>query len=248
MWEGFSFLEINKDKDLCAGSSYKLNYLDDKIFNEYSSLFFLRRKMMEEGSAGDTLTLCQHRRFVLNKRMGRQSQNQSWVWVLSPVEVEGLDLHKEVLPLAGRSYLIGSAFDLPKGIMIQYAQAHFLRDILRFTSTLVDAEILTDQDALLFLTQTQLVPSPSCGSFRLACFLEVFAKLELAANAFWNSGYKAYRDSYQSRVCGFLLERLNSFLLLKYLHEQGENIKQSTGSTTVVSDSLVIGHGLIPKS
>lgn len=248
MWKGFSFLETNNGPPPCAGGSFEFNYLDDKIFNEYSSLFFLRRKLMDECSDGDTLTLCQHRRFILNKQLGRQSENQSWVRVLSQIEVDGLNLGNEVLPLPGRSYLIGSAFDLPKGIMTQYAAAHFLRDILRFTSALVDAEILTNQEALLFLTQTQLVPSPACGSFRLACFLEVFAKLELAASAFWNSGYKPYPDSYQGRVCGFLLERLNSFLLLKYLHEQGENIKQLAGSTTVVSDSLVVAVGLVPKS
>lgn len=248
MWKGFSFLEKNKGNESSAGSSFKLNYLDDKVFNEYSSLFFLRRKLMDEASAGDTITLCQHRRFVLNRPMGRQSTNQQWALVLSPSEVVGLDLGNELLPLAGRSYLIGSGLTLSKGLLQQYAHAHFIRDILRFSSVLVDAEILTDQDVLSFLSQHYLIPSPSCGSFRLECFLEILTKLELAASAFWNNGYKAYQDNYQSRVCSFLLERLNSFLLLKYLHERGENIKQLTGSTILVSDSLVIARGLTPKS
>ncbi len=248
MWKGFSFLDANKGKDFSTGSSSMLNYLDDKVFNEYASLFFLRRKMMDEGSAGDTLTLCQRRRFVLNRPMGRQSTNQEWALVLSLSEVAGLDLGNQLLPLPGRSYLIGSGVTLPKGLLMQYAEAHFLRDILRFTSVLVDAEILTDRDALAFLFQKYLIPAPSCGSFRLECFLPILATLELAASAFWSDGYKAYQDNYQSRVCGFLLERLNSFLLLRYLIDHGENIKHSTGSTTIVSDSLHIPVGSVPKS
>lgn len=248
MWEGFSFLETNKGKEPSVGSSFRLNYLDDTVFNEYSSLFFLRRKLMDEGSAGDTLTLCQHRRFVLNRPIGRQSTNQPWALVLSQSEVQGLDLSSELLPRPGLSYLIGSGFTLPKGLLTQYTDAHFIRDILKFTSVLVDTEILTDRQALAFLNQNYLIPAPSCGSFPLECFLEIFAKIELAASAFWNNGYKPYQNSYQRRVCAFLLERLNSFLLLRYLLDHGENIKQLTGTTTVVSDSLHIPLGLVSKS
>jgi hypothetical protein len=73
-------------------------------------------------------------------------------------------------------------------------------------------------------------------------------KLETAAIAFFGHGYKSYEDPDQGRVCGALIERLNSYLLLKQLAEEGQNMHQVMGSTTVISDSLEIPRGQMAKT
>jgi hypothetical protein len=137
-------------------------------------------------------------------------------------------------------------------ILQQYAEAHFIRDILQFTSTLIDLGILTDEDAFQFLNSKYLIPSPSCGTFTLSCFIDIFKTLELAAIGFWSNGYKSYDDQYQSRVVSFLLERLNSFLLISYINKRSLNINNLLGFTTMVtpenSDATDVQRGLVSKS
>jgi hypothetical protein len=100
---------------------------------------------------------------------------------------------------------------------------------LKFTSILIDLELLTNAEALNFLNQQYVIPAPSCGTFPLAAFIEIFDLLELAANGFWNNGYRPYSDLYQCRVIGFLLERLNSFLLLSYVKNNSLKIVAISG-------------------
>lgn len=243
LWDEFKF--VNVENNNRVGGSLDANLLNHKIFNEYSSLFALRRKLSLENvdPEEDLITIAQYRRFVFNKRVGEQSTNQPWVFVISPKEISQIRVRDEVLPLAGNSYLLGSSLKLSNGILEQYARVHFCRDILRFASVLVDADIISNQDAFNFLNYQYLIPSPSCGTFKVATFLKIVERLEQAAQVFWNNGYKPYNDSYQGRVCSFLLERFNSFLLIRELLDQGLDLDSLLGQTVVVSDTVDIKLG-----
>jgi hypothetical protein len=46
---------------------------------------------------------------------------------------------------------------------------------------------------------------------------------------------KPYNDQYQSRVGSFLLQRLNSFLLISYLNKNSLQINNLLGFTTMVT-------------
>ena len=249
LWEDFSFYKVRDLESYREDSSSAL-YLNHKLFNEYASLFHLRHTLQDSKNSHELITICQYRRFVFNKKIGRQSRNMPWCMVLTHEEILSLDVKGEYLPSAGNSYLIGSAIKIPS-ILEQYAKTHFLRDILQFTSRLIDAGVFTNQKALNFLNSQYLIPSPSCGTFPLKCFVTIFETLEFAAKSFWNNGYKSYDDDYQSRVMSFLLERLNSYLLISYLSDESLDINKLLGTTTMVtpkgSSLLDVQRGLISK-
>jgi hypothetical protein len=250
IWENFSFYKLS-DKKISETDSFREIYSNHKIFNEYASLFHLRRTFDNSKNLDELITICQYRRFVFNKKIGRQSINMPWCTVLTNKEMKSLNVVNEYLPLTGNTYLLGSAIEIPS-ILQQYAGAHFIRDILQFTSTLIDLGILTNEDAFHFLNSKYLIPSPSCGTFTLRCFIEIFEILELAATGFWSNGYKSYNDQYQSRVVAFLIERLNSFLLISYLSKSSLNINNLLGYTTMVtpenSDAVDVEKGVVSKS
>ena len=250
IWENFSFYK-QPHADFSYANSLHEIYSNHKIFNEYASLFHLRHTFDNSKNFDKLITICQYRRFVFNKKLGKHSVANPWCTVLKYNEMKSLNVTNEYLPLAGNMYLLGSAIQMPS-ILQQYAEAHFIRDILQFTSTLIDLGILTNKDAFQFLNSKYLIPSPSCGTFTLGCFIEIFEVLELAATGFWNNGYKSYDDQYQCRVASFLLERLNSFLLISYINKRSLNIDNLLGFTTMVtpenSDAVDVQRGLVSES
>jgi hypothetical protein len=161
--------------------------------------------------------------------------------------MQELRIEQEVLPLAGQSYLIGSGLHLPQGMLGNYADSHYSRDILRFCADLVDAGVLSNAQVFHFLSQPLLIPSPSCGSFPLRSFLRIIETLETAAQCFFKHGYKPYDDPHQGRVCGALIERLNSYLLIEQLVKEDRNLNQVMGSTTMVSDTITVPRGVMEK-
>lgn len=246
MWQGFEFF---KPSPLPLNASPLEQHLaDHRLLSEYAALFDLSRALAKQSDANSLITIAQYRRFVLNIPLGLKSTNLSWARVLSPESMQELHLHDELLPTREQRYLIGSPLHLPSGILGNYADSHYTRDILRFTANLVDAGIMCNSEAYAFLSQSLLIPSPSCGSFPLRGFLEIMQVLESAASAFFESGYRAYDDRDQGRVCGALIERLNSYLLIKQLSAQGISCSQVTGSTTLVSETLKVPRGLMAQT
>ena len=250
IWENFSFYKV-PDANFSETDSFGAISSNHKIFNEYASLFHLKHTFDNSKNLNELITICQYRRFVFNKKLGKQSLNMPWCMILTYKEIKLLSVTNEYLPLTGNAYLLGSIIKVPS-ILEQYAEAHFIRDILQFTSTLIDLGIFTNENAFDFLSSQYLIPSPSCGTFTLECFITIFEVLELAATGYWNNGYKPYDDQYQSRVVSFLLERLNSYLLISYLNKNSLNINSLLGITTMVtpenSDAVDVQKGLVSKS
>lgn len=245
LWKGFEFF---KPPPLFSDASPLDQFLaDHRLHSEYSSLFQLCDTLATQGITDGQITVAQYRRFVLNIPLGLKSTNLSWVRVLNPADMQDLVIEDEVMPLPGQSYLIGSGCPLPLGMLGNYAGSHYTRDILRFTANLVDADILSNSQAFHFLNQPILIPSPSCGTFPLAKFLRMIGVLKKALIAFYQGGYKSYDHPYQGRVCGFLIERLNSYLLLKELSDANLNMQTVMGSMTMVSESLEVPIGMMAK-
>lgn len=242
LWEGFSYLEL---KDVVTnGSDFNKNKFNDTFFNEYSSLFYLKNLLSILKLEPDSITtIAQHRRFVLNKSIGVKSTNQPWANVVSKKEIKNLEITDSFIPLLNNNYLIGSIVEFDS-ILSNYSRHHYVRDLLRFVSVLVDDEILTNNEAEEFLKQKVLIPAPSCGTFPTRDLLEIIEKVELAAFSFWKNGFKIYNDSYQCRTLGFLLERLNSYFLINKILTKGLDINKILGHTTIISESTIIKHGI----
>lgn len=245
MWRGFKFIdELLKDISLESCTISGFNYTDDKIINEYASVFILRRYLEQKRINSGIITLCQHRRFVLNRNFGEVSKNQPWTHVMATDAAASLDTEQLILPRPGAQNLISSVISLPNGLLWQYARHHHVRDFMRFVAALIDHGILSSSAAENFVRYTWLAPAPSCGTFDVKLFLSISQTLENAATAFWKDGYKPYDDPYQSRVFGFLLERLNSFLLLENLKLQNLDFNNEIGFSTTVSDTAQVKPGL----
>jgi len=219
----------------------KLN--DDRVFSEYSSLFWLCRQLNSASPQSDDLiTICQHRRFVLNTRMGSPAKNLP-ANVIAYDAILGLNFDRELFPRFGQRYLLGSVLKFDQKMVDQYAGAHYIRDLLRFCSDLIDAGLMTDEEVNDFLNQKFMIPAPSCGTFDLQVFIGILGFLEVASEIFLKGGYKPYEDRYQARVLSFLLERLHSWLLLKQVIRMSLSFEHIVGFTTIVSDDPLVQPG-----
>lgn len=239
MWPGFTYASQQ-------GGSFRLPHDDvldaitSDVLSEYLTLFMLRRKLEEEKRSDGRITICQHRRFVLNTALGQEAQNLPSSRMIPPEIAANLD--PIMLEPRSGDHLIASPLVLSTTILDQYHLHHPLRDLLRFLADVVDANLLSSHDAHNVLNLKVLIPVPSCGVFPISAFLKIFGLLERCACA-WHAGGYVPRDGYQARSTGFMLERLNSYLLIRYLSEHGIDFAQVVGHTTVVGEGNVLKHG-----
>lgn len=217
-----------------------LDKITSKVLSEYFSLFLIRRKLETLGITKGRITICQHRRFVTNVPIGEKATNLSSTQMIRSSIAPGLD-QALLTPISG-DYLIGSIQTFRTPILNQYHNTHHLRDILRFFSDLIDAKLIEDTDAHNLLNMNILIPAPSCGVFPIKSFLEIFSFLEKCALVWHNGGYIP-RTDYQARSTGFLLERLNSYLLVRILSSSGISVEQAIGYTTVVAENNILTPG-----
>jgi hypothetical protein len=246
IWKGFEYFELTQPAPGASPEEYLL--ADHRRLGEFASLFQLCNLLSKKGETSGQITIAHYRRFVLNVPLGLKSTNHPWARVLSASDMTDLTIEDEVLPLPGLSYLIGSGLELPNGMLANYAGSHHTRDILRFTANAVDCGVISNTEAFHFLSQPILIASPSCGSFPLTSFLRIIKKAEIVTKSFLASGHQLSEDPYQGRTLSFLLERFTSYLLLEHLMQEGQNMHQLMGSTTVISDSLEIPRGAMAKA
>jgi hypothetical protein len=246
IWKGFEYFELTQPTDDVSPDERML--YDHRRLGEFASLFQLCNLLSKEGVASGQITIAHYRRFVLNLPLGLKSTNHPWARVLSASDMTNLTIEDEVSPLPGLKYLIGSGIELPNGMLANYAGSHYTRDILRFTANAVDCGVLSNIEAFHFLSQPILIVNPTCGSFPLQSFLGIIQKAETVTKSFLASGYQVNEDPYQGRTLNFLLERFTSYLLLDHLMQEGQNMHQLMGSTTVISDSLEIPRGAMAKN
>ena len=236
VWPGFTYAS-QQGGDFPLPTDTTLDQITSNVLSEYLSLFMLRRKLEAEGITEGHITICQHRRFVLNAAMGEKAVNLPSTQMINAETAAGLD-PVLLMPIAG-DYLIGSPLVLGTSILNQYHVHHPLRDLLRFLSDLIDAQLIGAADAHNLLNMNVLIPVPGCGVFPIKTFLKIYALLEKCTLAWHASGYVP-RTDYQARSTGFMLERLNSYLLICYLTEAGVDFEKAVGHTTVVSESNVL--------
>jgi hypothetical protein len=236
VWPGFTYAS-QKGGDFPLPTDPKLDQITSNVLSEYLSLFMLRRKLEAEDITDGLITICQHRRFVLNTAMGVKALNLPTTQMINAQAATGLNTEL-LMPVAGE-YLIASPLVLRNSILNHYHVHHQLRDLLRFLSDLIDAQLLDTAGAHTLLNMNVLIPGPGCGVFPIKTFLKIFALLEKCTLAWHASGYVP-RTEYQARSTGFMLERLNSYLLINYLIETGVDFEKVVGHTTVVSESNVL--------
>lgn len=220
--------------DCLSSPEFQTNKFNNKIFNEYSFLFFLLDQYREGKLNCELVTLSHYRRFVFNKCLGPRSTNNFHNFCISPVEFNNIEIDNYVLPVK-YNLLISTPLLLTDDIMSQYHKSHYIRDILMFCADMVDSELFDDNFAYNLLRGNLLIPSPLCGTFPLSFIMEIADIIEKAAFFFWNKSFKNYKDAYQQRAMAFVLERLNSLLLVSKINQINIDLKDILGFTTVVT-------------
>jgi hypothetical protein len=214
--------------------------VDDREFGEHGSALSEYAQLLWLCDHFDTIVnhyefvrIFQYRRFVARTRVGRPSSVPHLRWI----KPEELVRREKDFSRVSTTELFNQVYEHPGGMLAQYESAHVLVDIINFSRFLLEAEILDGKRVALFLSEQPMIPACNMGTFRAATLREILMTLKRAAE-FIKTGYFTPRSGYQRRVVGFLLERLNSHLLLHRL--KSGLTDASRGHHILISDGPVV--------
>jgi hypothetical protein len=194
--------------------------VDGTSLAEYSQLFGLHDMLMAGDVVADDLLLFQYRKFI-SPTFGGVESTSPWVRVLAPEAAPPIFPSLVQLNEHRARLAVGSVFDFGESISANYARVHVIDDLVLFGAACAQSGELSASDMRAFATMRGIIPSPA------VCYLQVdlFVKLMNILRKVWESYYLSYqiqRDGYQRRVAGYLLERLHSSLLCKWLMDGTE--------------------------
>mgnify|MGYP003383647192 CR=1 FL=1 len=205
---------------------------DGRIVSEYAQLRALAEMLEQEGSNED-IYIMQYRRFLGVEKPLRTSTNLPFAFATRPSEAPGLFPGKSDLRALAGQRLICPLAGLRKTISGQYADFHHAEDIACFAMALAEVDGFDRKRRQHFVSLNQHFPSPSLGIMQPELLIGQM-KLLMAAWDVFHQHYYVPRQGQQRRVGGFLLERLQSFLLFEEL-ERGVELFE--GYLNIVSDT-----------
>lgn len=206
--------------------------------SEYAQLLWLYEHLDEVAAGYEFIRIFHYRRFVsvTSPTVGNQSENLVWATTISS---EHLDAFEADFGRYSECEVYNTPAQFATGMLGQYALSHVLSDMLRFTDFLLKNRLMNSGEAVDFLHQSMLIPSCNIGVWRVDTYRLIFEILHNAAQFLYSQDF-VNRPGYQRRSVGFLLERLNSYLLLKSMQiDPGRGVY---GHNVVISDSPVVSH------
>lgn len=204
--------------------------------SEYAQLFWLLDHLDKIASGYQFLRVFHYRRFIAppNQASGVLATNQPWS---KAIEANKLGQFEAAFARTCASELFNTQVHLRHGMLVQYAHSHVLEDMLNFARFLSRNEILPDQQVAAFASMQRFIPSSSIAIYSVESFRRLFSVLRRAAGFMESPDYQR-REGYQRRAMGFLLERLNSFLILTFMANR--LLPSTHGQNMVISDSPLI--------
>jgi hypothetical protein len=211
-------------------------YVDDAIWgphggalSEYAQLFWLCDNF--DHVVGDTpyVRIFQYRRFVSQNRIGREAN----VAYISLVSREDLPAFADDFARDMNAELFNRPFQFDGGMLGQFAFGHPLDDLLAVIRFLLQRERITPPAATAFLREEYLIPACNMGVFRRETLKHILALLRPVADFLQSPDFVA-REGYNRRSPGFILERLNSFILLDMM--RNGQAPQNFGNHIVISE------------
>lgn len=203
--------------------------------SEYAQLFWLYHNLDKLSQTATHIRTCHYRRFVSAERAGLGKPcSLPFAHVINENE---LGHFKKNFDRSQVSELVNASFMPRGGILAQYASAHLLEDLIDFSKFLHQKNILSPQHVILFLRENTLIPASSISVLSISNFRWIVSYL-IKASDYMNHESFVVRSGYQRRNMGFLLERLNSYLLLEGIR-QGK-IEKNIGNHMIISDDARI--------
>jgi hypothetical protein len=225
---------------ISEGSQFVVVY--DKLFgengaslSEYAQLFWLLQNLDRFIHDETHIRVFQYRKFVSDGQTGL-GEACSLRWARAIREAQLGAFHHD-FARCGSGEMVNTPYRFPNGILGQYGTAHPLEDFMDFAKFLLQKHILNTVELSNFLRGEVLIPAGSIGVLTIENFKLIYSVL-LKASAFMSDPSFPARTGYQRRNMGFLLERLNSYLLLKGISEG--TIARKTGIHMIISDDFRI--------
>lgn len=205
--------------------------------SEYAQLLWLNEHLDEVAAESEFVRIFHYRRFVsIAPPLVGIPTDHPWSTGITESELAAFEA---AFDRDSETEVYNTPFQFTNGSLGQYADAHHLEDILRFAEFLSSEGILTSTEAVAFLLQSTNIPACNIGVFRRATFRRIFEVLRRAAE-FVHSPLFVPRDGYQRRTAGFLLERLNSHLILSM--KRDDSTCGIFGNNIIISDGSVVTH------
>jgi hypothetical protein len=203
--------------------------------SEYAQIFCVLQNMDKFLRDETHVRTFHYRRFVSNGQtaIGRAC---SFPWATT-IKKEELAFFQQDFSRDEGEELVNTPTRFPGGVLTQYAEVHPFEDILDFAKFLYERGILSKLHVAGFLREDILIPGSSIAVLTVENFKLINSVLVMASE-FKDSPSFTPRTGYQRRNMGFLLERLNSFLLLEGIR-QGK-IQGGIGKHMIISDSFEI--------
>lgn len=194
--------------------------VDGSSLAEYSQLFGLADLLKAGDIVADELFLFQYRKFIA-PTFGGVDSVAPWVRILSPEVAHSIFPSTDQLSSLGSRLAVGSVFDFGESISKNYALVHVIDDLVMFSAACAKSGALEPSDIQYFATLRGVIPSPA------VCYIhtDLFIKIIEILKCVWEHYYPHYqivRTGYQRRVAGYLMERLHSVLLFKWLMDNSE--------------------------
>lgn len=194
--------------------------IDGGSLAEYSQLFALSEMLQSGDIVADDLFLFQYRKFLSPNEGGLESR-APWVKVLRVADAAGMFPSEQQLNDVQGRIIVGSLFNLGASISGNYALVHVIDDLVMFSAACATCPDLSPKDIKSLATLQGIIPSPALCYTRADAFVRVMNILSQVWQEF-STHYHVQRDGYQRRVAGYLLERLHSVLLCKWLMDGSE--------------------------
>ncbi len=247
----FPFKSINEIADYClspvpcSGATRLLVIPDERLgvvgqsLSEYSQLFWLAENIRGLAPEATHVRIVHYRRFCSTEPPDPKFRNayQPWASMLGDEDARDLLKRQVKIPASGFLFNTPATFG-DGGVLKQYAQYHELEDLLLFASYLTASSKMSKEQVIKFLTRSEIVPSCNIGTFPVQYFVDQMVQLGSAAEFMFHHRY-INRAGYQRRNMGYLMERLQSHLIIDDIENQRAPF--SFGSNVILSEDPASG-------
>lgn len=190
-----------------------------KFLSEYTQLLGLRDFLKEIGAPrSNYIYVFQYRKFIsLKKPTSVPASNVCYTYPVLPFMAKSLFPDEHDLKSLFNKSILGPVVNVGS-LAKNYSMHHCVEDFVSFALALRET-IFNAKECDRFSKCELIIPAPSLGLIKIDAFLDVIDKLEVVWSYFYQNFY-VERGGYQRRVGGFLLERLNSYLLLMMIENR----------------------------
>ena len=222
------------------------------ILGGSAGTFALKNYVLAQCPQATHVGLCQYRKFMARHRVGSQDGKYQLMDVLPRAQLQGLDLAHVMLDdlddflfsPPGQFAMNGRNFDY----LYQYKDVHHVQDLLRVTAEAVDQGLLDKNEVHGFFSEQVFIPGGiELGVFPTSFWIPRVMAMESVVRACIQR-YPARehpRTIEQARSWSFCMERLGSFMLLKYLRTNPQAAHWPTryiGCLTLVTEEAGVGY------